>query len=529
MRPAFVFDILRKRARKFRHDKRGNVAAIFGFSLIPVLVAVGAAVDYSRGNNAKASMQMAIDATGLMLSKDVSTLSTSQLSQKADTEFRTLLNRTDIQNLVITPTYTSSTTDGYTLNITATGNIPVTFLRVLHGRTQLDLSVNTLVRWGNTRLRVALVLDNTGSMSSSNKLTALQTATSNLIDQLKNAAKQNGDIYVSIVPFVKDVNVDPTNNAQNWIDWTGWEAPPANVTTPAANVGPGSNCPWSTSSKGFGCQKTPTNGSTTTTKVPSSGTYKGYICPTIDDGSKNTLMAGVYYNGCYTSTNCTGSGSTLSCQHAWVKNAHSTWNGCVVDRGTSTGPSANNYDTNVVTPTTTTTATLLPAEQYSSCPQPIMPLTYDWTSLKTLVNNMVAAGNTNQAIGLDLGWMSLVGGGPFPTPPAMDPNYQYKQVIILLTDGLNTQDRWYLTASQIDARQQMTCDNINAAGITLYTVQVNTDAEPTSTLLQNCAGKGDSPKKYPDPDKFFLLTSSTQIVTTFNQIATNLANLYLAK
>src|SRR5215467_3405602 len=524
MTPAFVFDVLRKRARLFRRTKRGNVVATFALSLIPMAAMVGAAVDYSRGNNAKASMQMAIDATGLMLSKDVSTLTSSQISQKADAEFRTLLNRSDIQNLVVTPTYTSSTTNGYELNITATGNIPVTFLNVLNliggQMTQLDLSVNTLVRWGNTRLRVALVLDNTGSMSQYNKLPALQTATNNLLDQLKNAAQQNGDIYVSIVPFVKDVNADPTNYTQNWIDWTAWEAPPANAPTPAPNVGPDSSCPWTNSSKGFGCQKTPIHGAASTSTVPSSGTYKGYICPSIDSGSKNTLMAGVYYNGCYNSTSCTGSGSNLNCQHAWVKNAHSTWTGCVVDRGDSSGPNTGNYDTNVVTPTTTTTATLFPAEQYSYCPQKVMPLTYDWTALKTVVNNMVAAGNTNQAIGLELGWMSLMGGGPFPTPPTMDPNYQYKQVIILLTDGLNTQDRWYLTASQIDARQQMTCDNVKAANITIYTVQVNTDGDPTSTLLQNCASSS---------DKFFLLTSSTQIVTTFNQIATNLANLYLAK
>ena len=58
--------------------------------------------------------------------------------------------------------------------------------------------------------------------------------------------------------------------------------------------------------------------------------------------------------------------------------------------------------------------------------------------------------------------MSLAGGGPF-TVPAMDPNYQYKQVIILLTDGLNTQDRWYTSAISIDNRQKMTCDNIKAA------------------------------------------------------------------
>ncbi len=83
--------------------------------------------------------------------------------------------------------------------------------------------------------------------------------------------------------------------------------------------------------------------------------------------------------------------------------------------------------------------------------------------------------------------MSLVGGGPYPTPPAMDPNYTYQKVIILLTDGLNTQDRWYTSQSSIDARQQLTCNNIKAAGITLYTIQVNTGGDPTSTLLQNCA------------------------------------------
>ena len=81
-------------------------------------------------------------------------------------------------------------------------------------------------------------------------------------------------------------------------------------------------------------------------------------------------------------------------------------------------------------------------------------------------------------------------------------------------------------AAQIDARQQLTCDNINAAGITLYTIQVNTDGDPTSTLLQNCAG---SPGHYPDSSKFFLLTSANQIVTTFAQIGTELSQLRVAR
>jgi hypothetical protein len=51
---------------------------------------------------------------------------------------------------------------------------------------------------------------------------------------------------------------------------------------------------------------------------------------------------------------------------------------------------------------------------------------------------------------------------------------------MLLSDGLNTQDRWYTSQSSIDARMYNpadgsgTCKNIKDAGITIYTVQVNT-------------------------------------------------------
>jgi len=85
--------------------------------------------------------------------------------------------------------------------------------------------------------------------------------------------------------------------------------------------------------------------------------------------------------------------------------------------------------------------------------------------------------------------------------------------------GATTENRWYSNASSIDAREEKTCANIKAAGITLYTVQVNTGSDPTSPLLQNCAS---------DTSKFFLLTSAEAMVATFNQIGTALSNLRLA-
>ncbi len=155
-------------------------------------------------------------------------------------------------------------------------------------------------------------------------------------------------------------------------------------------------------------------------------------------------------------------------------------------------------------------------------------LSYDWTAMNSLVGNMYPNGSTNQPIGLVWGWQSLVGGGPL-TAPAEDSNYTYQKVIILLSDGLNTQDRWYgngyNTSTQVDNRMygsngQGTCKNIKDAGITIYSVQVNTGGDPTSTLLQNCASSS---------DKFFLLTSADQIITTFELIGTNLTKLRLAQ
>jgi hypothetical protein len=198
---------------------------------------------------------------------------------------------------------------------------------------------------------------------------------------------------------------------------------------------------------------------------------------------------------------------------------HNTWNGCVTDRGDTSGPSSGNYDTNVAAPTTGNAATLYPAEQYSSCPQAAMALGYNWTAMNSLVNNMTPNGNTNQGIGLQVGWMSLTQNAVI-NAPAKNSAYTYGEHIILLTDGLNTQNRWSTSQASIDARQAILCNNIKAAGITLWTIQVNTGGDPTSTLLQSCAT---------DSGKFFLLTTATQIISTFDAISFKITQLHLSK
>jgi Flp pilus assembly protein TadG len=422
---------------RFFKDRKGGVAPMLALGIVPLVTGIGAAVDYSRANNVRTAMQNAADATALMLAKNASNMSAGQLQTSATAFFNANFSRPEAQNAQVTATY-SQGPSGFSIRVDGSAYVNTTFMGLL-GISQIPLTTTTSVNWNNAKLRIALVLDNTGSMSQSGKMTALKTATHNLLTQLQNAAINNGDVYVSIIPFAKDVNAGAANYNESWIDWTEWDE----------------------------------------------------------------------VNGTCSSSSYTTKTSCQSHNKTWTVKNHNTWNGCVTDRD-------QNYDTLNTPPSSGSTK--FPAEQYSACPVAVMGLSYDWTALHAKIDAMSPAGNTNQAIGLQWGWQSLTA-APFTVPPK-DPNYQYKDIIILLTDGLNTQDRWYTSQSAIDARQSIACTNMKANGITVYTVQVNTGGDPTSSLLQSCAS---------DINKFFLLTSANQIITTFGTIGTSLQQLYLSK
>jgi len=97
--------------------------------------------------------------------------------------------------------------------------------------------------------------------------------------------------------------------------------------------------------------------------------------------------------------------------------------------------------------------------------------------------------------------------------------------MILLSDGLNTQDRWYGDGSNqstsVDGRMNTVCANVKAAGITVYTVFVDLNGtQGNSTVLQNCAS---------DSSKYYDLTTSGQIISTFNAIAEQITDLRVLK
>ena len=319
---------------RFARSSQGNIAIIFALSLVPLISFVGAAIDYTRANAARSSMQAALNSTALMLSKDLSmgTISASEVNTKALAYFTALYNNKDAQNVSIAATYTPPTGSGASnIKVDGVGKITTDFMKVA-GFPNMGFNTTSTATWGNVRMRVALVLDVTGSMADDGKMDAMKPAAKSLVDQLNPLAKNPGDIYISIVPFSKDVMMGASFKNADWIDWSDWDA---------------------------------ANGSC------SSGSHSSQ-------------------------SSCVNAGKT------WTPKNHNTWTGCLTDRD-------QNFDTLNTAPTAANVSTLFPAEQYSYCDtsgaqiQPIMPLSYDWTALKSRIDSLVPTGNTNQGIGLASG------------------------------------------------------------------------------------------------------------------------------
>ncbi|HKY85951.1 MAG TPA: pilus assembly protein [Pseudorhodoplanes sp.] len=189
------------------------------------------------------------------------------------------------------------------------------------------------------------------------------------------------------------------------------------------------------------------------------------------------------------------------------------WEGCVRDR---TYPN----DGTDVTPEKNKKNTLFPVHDCGDLAT-LLPLTTNWTALNAKVDQMSPNGNTNVSIGLAWGWHALTKGAPLGE--AADPATDLDKVLIILTDGTNTES-WknsnnttVTTSSAIDDRTKLACTNIKAANIKIYAIRV---IDGNADLLRDCAT---------NPTMYYDVQDASQLNTVFSAIAQNLANLRLAK
>ena len=203
-------------------SRAGNVAIIFSIAIVPIVGGIGAALDYSMANSNRTSMQKALDTTALALAK-LMPLSQAQLDQKGWEIFSANVGTLKVSmpqsGLVITtPTIGK-------INLVATGQYTPQISGFM-GVNTFPVSVNTEVQWGMKKLELALALDNTGSMSSNNKMTELKKAAKNLLSTLQVSVLTPGDVKISIIPFHREVRVDTSvyTYSGSWLKWDDWDS-----------------------------------------------------------------------------------------------------------------------------------------------------------------------------------------------------------------------------------------------------------------------------------------------------------------
>ena len=203
--------------RPFWSDEEGNFLLLFAFAMIPVIGAMGVALDYSMASSYRADIQKSLDATALALTRIMPT-DQATLDTVGNQYFQANLGPHQIQGLQLTVT-----PEVGKLKLHAKGKYKPQMAHVV-GVGDVNLGTNAEARWSIGKVEIALVLDNSWSMNSLGRMTELKSAAHNLLNVLETAAKTPGDAKVAIIPFDARVNVGTANVAASWIKWNDWDA-----------------------------------------------------------------------------------------------------------------------------------------------------------------------------------------------------------------------------------------------------------------------------------------------------------------
>lgn len=188
------------------------------------------------------------------------------------------------------------------------------------------------------------------------------------------------------------------------------------------------------------------------------------------------------------------------------------------------------------------------------CPDPILPLTSNKTTISDYVDDLVVAGGTNSAVGAVWGWRTLSAAAPFTDGiNESDPEFgKWRKAVVIMTDGQNSFSRnrdTHLRTSistygygyerrmgpNINDADEMedesnkklirTCHRMKAEGILVYTVMFglsNNAGNAARPIYQACATE-------PTDPYFFDIDDGDQLDTAFERIAADLVKLHISR
>ena len=211
-------------ARFFKH-RSGSVMPMLALSFVPIMAAVAGAVDYSHASWVKSSLQDAVDATALMLAKNATNQTPAQLQTSATSFFLRQLH----------PHRRAEPAGHRNLQPVADRRFHCQCHRHGHGQDQFHERARHLAIADFDREHRELEQRQAARRAGArqHRLDGRRQQDRRAQDRdpqsarpsCKSAAQQNGDVYVSIIPFVQGrQRRRRATTTQAWIDWTDWDA-----------------------------------------------------------------------------------------------------------------------------------------------------------------------------------------------------------------------------------------------------------------------------------------------------------------
>jgi Flp pilus assembly protein TadG len=183
----------------FRKDQSGSILQMTGLSIIPIMLAAGVAIDTSRVNFAHQKLAAGLDA-GALAAAAMANKSEADMQ----TEAKKYLDSNFLNNDTITIQNFKLTNGLTTVVFEATARVPTTIMRI-SGTNYVDVKLSSEVTKSGQSVEVALLLDNTGSMTPS--MSALQTAAKSFVEKVLAGASAPYYAKIAIVPYSMGVNV----------------------------------------------------------------------------------------------------------------------------------------------------------------------------------------------------------------------------------------------------------------------------------------------------------------------------------
>lgn len=208
---------------KFCKNKSGNIALTFSLMLLPVMLSVGATIDYNRGIRANTLIQQSADAAVLTALNELEKGETRQEARKAGRRAFRFNLPDEPKYKKFTPKFDIDTTLFHnTVTVTVEDEIPNAFLSIA-GIDTFPINVEARSFITTPRQEISMVLDVSQSMVGNNRLTNMVAAAKDFITTLSPFETGSGYRVINIVPFANKVNLGL--GYSHWIDPTATAAP----------------------------------------------------------------------------------------------------------------------------------------------------------------------------------------------------------------------------------------------------------------------------------------------------------------